>query len=327
MTEAFSRTFKAIQAEIAQVVVGQGEMVELMILSLLAKGHILLEGVPGLAKSLAAETFARVVGGTFKRFQFTPDKMPADITGTAMYNQKAGEFQYHPGPIFCNLFLADEINRASPKLQSALLQAMQERVVDAETERHPLPRPFMVLATQNPIEQSGTYPLSEAQTDRFMVKHQLIYPEPAEEKALMALKHSDFEERKARIRPLLSPETIVALQGRVHESVAVSHTVQDYLVRLCTATRPPETPPDAEPYRSIYPLIRLGASPRAAESLLALSKARAFCRGRDYVHFHDIQACALPVLRHRILLTPPAAAKGVCTDAILADLMKTVRCY
>lgn len=327
MTEPFSKTFKAIQAEIARVVVGQREMVELMILSLLARGHILLEGVPGLAKSLAAETFARVVGGTFKRFQFTPDKMPADITGTAMYNQKTGEFQYHPGPVFCNLFLADEINRASPKLQSALLEAMQERVVDAESQRHPLPRPFMVLATQNPIEQSGTYPLSEAQTDRFMVKHRLIYPHPAEEQALMALKHGDFDKRKENIRSRLSPETILDLQARVHESVAVRPTVQDYLVRLCAATRPPETLPDAEPYRSMYPAIRLGASPRAAESLLALSKARAFCRGRDYVHFQDIQTCAPPVLRHRILLSPSAAAKGVSTDAILAELMKTVRCY
>jgi MoxR-like ATPase len=175
--EEYVRVFQNIKAEIGTVVVGQEEMIELMILTLLSNGHILLEGVPGLAKSLAVETFARVIGGEFRRFQFTPDKMPSDVTGTMIYNEKEKKFDYYYGPIFCNIFLADEINRASPKVQSALLQAMQEKVVDVECVRYNIPNPFMVLATQNPIEQIGTYPLAEAQVDRFMVKYDFVYLE------------------------------------------------------------------------------------------------------------------------------------------------------
>uniref|UniRef100_UPI003593AD04 AAA family ATPase n=1 Tax=Desulfococcus sp. TaxID=2025834 RepID=UPI003593AD04 len=272
--------FARIRNEIARVIVGQEEMIELMILALFARGHVLLEGVPGLAKSLAVETFARAVGGEFKRFQFTPDKMPGDITGTMVFNPHTRSFDYHRGPVFCNIFLADEINRASPKVQSALLQAMQERRVDAERETFPLPDPFMVLATENPVEQAGTYPLAEAQVDRFMVKVDVGYPAKGEEADLLRRKNADFEARKAAVAAVASPAELRALQDRIHDGVRVSRTVMDYILTIVTATRPDGASPAVPD--AVRENVRLGASPRAAEFMLALVKARAFSRGRGF---------------------------------------------
>lgn len=313
---------QAVRSEINKVIIGQREMTDLMLMTLLSKGHILLEGVPGLAKSLAVETFANVIGGTFKRFQFTPDKMPGDITGSTVFNEKEKAFVFHPGPVFCNIFLADEINRASPKVQSALLQAMQERTVDTDGFRQAVPDPFIVLATQNPVEQVGTYPLAEAQTDRFMVKHRVTYPQKSEERELIRRKHADFEVRKADVRQVAAMDDIILIQQNVHDTVRVTQTVMDYILNLCIATRPGrDIRTEFEPY------IRLGASPRAAEALLALSKSRAFCDGRDAVRFDDVNWCAPHVLRHRILLTPAASAQGITPDRIVRDVLNRVISY
>jgi MoxR-like ATPase len=322
-----SQLFRNIKAEIGKVIVGQEGMVDIMIYTLLSKGHILLEGVPGLAKSLAVETFAKVIGGNFRRFQFTPDKMPSDITGTMVFNEKEKKFDYYFGPIFCNIFLADEINRASPKVQSALLQAMQEKKVDVECLRYDIPNPFMVLATQNPIEQIGTYPLAEAQVDRFMVKYDVEYPNKEEEKELIERKNSNFEELKANLKTVANTQDILEMQALVHDKVAVSEKVKDYIINLCIATRPPETYQAEHSDYEVYKYIRLGASPRATESLLALSKALAFCHGRDYVNFDDVNHCSVHVLRHRILLNSSAMARQITSDMVVQEVLKMVSPY
>lgn len=319
--------YQDIKAQMAKVIIGQEELIDIIILTFLARGHILLEGVPGLAKSLSVETFANTIGGDFKRFQFTPDKMPGDITGTLIYNEQTKNFDFQRGPIFSNVFLADEINRASPKVQSALLQAMQEKVVDVDRTRHELPDPFMVLATQNPIEQIGTYPLAEAQVDRFMVKYDVRYPERAQEAQLVIRKNRDFESILANVEPVTNRDAICHVQQRIRDTVRVTATVMDYIVNICTATRPPETYAENQLESSIYQFIRLGASPRASESLLALSKAVAFCRGRDVVHFSDIDYCAPHVLRHRILLNSHAISNQVTTDMIVSEILKGVMPY
>lgn len=325
--EGYSKTFQDIKAEIGKVVIGQEEMIDLMISTLLSKGHILVEGVPGLAKSLAVETFARVIGGDFRRFQFTPDKMPSDITGTMIYNEKEKKFDYYYGPVFCNIFLADEINRASPKVQSALLQAMQERVVDVECLRYDIPNPFMVLATQNPIEQIGTYPLAEAQVDRFMVKYDVGYPDKDQETELIVKKNYNFEELKADLKTITTTENILAMQRVIHEKVNVTKKVMNYILNVCIATRPPETYKGKQPDIEIYKYIRLGSSPRATEFLLALSKSYAFCRGRNFVNFDDINKCAVHVLRHRILLNSHAISKQITSDMIVNEILEMVRPY
>ncbi len=325
--ESYGTLFDRIRREIGNVIIGQEEMIDLMITTLLAKGHILLEGVPGLAKSLAVETYARVIGGDFRRFQFTPDKMPSDITGTMIYNEKEKRFDYYFGPVFCNVFLADEINRASPKVQSALLQAMQERKVDVERLRYDLPDPFIVLATQNPIEQIGTYPLAEAQVDRFMVKYDVRYPPRNEEAELLARKHTDFEDRKADVSAVVTPQDILSMQQLIHERVRVSQRVMAYILDLCAATRPPATYGENRNSLDIYEFIRLGASPRATEFLLALSKAHAGCHGRDWVTFEDVNRCAVNVLRHRILLTSQAMAQNVSADLVVQKILQAVAPY
>lgn len=319
--------YQDIKAEIGKVVIGQEDMISLMICTLLSGGHILLEGVPGLAKSLAVETFAKVVGGDFRRFQFTPDKMPGDITGTMIYNEKEKKFDYYFGPVFCNIFLADEINRASPKVQSALLQAMQEKEVDIERERHSIPEPFIVLATQNPVEQIGVYPLAEAQTDRFMVKYDVGYPDRDEETELIVRKNDNFEELKADVRKITSPDDILMMQKHIHENVRVTRNVMNYIISICIATRPPQTYGKRESDAEIYKYIRLGASPRATESLLALSKSFAFCHARDFVSFDDVNKCAVHVLRHRILLNNNAVVSQVTSDMIVNEIFRMVRAY
>jgi MoxR-like ATPase len=325
--QVYVQKIKEVKAEIAKVIIGQREMVDLMIYTLLSKGHILLEGVPGLAKSLAVETFARVVGGEFRRFQFTPDKMPTDITGSLIYNEKDKRFDFYFGPVFCNIFLADEINRASPKVQSALLQAMQEREVSVESECHSIPVPFMVLATQNPIEQIGTYPLAEAQVDRFMVKYDVGYPSQDEELELARRKHSNFETLKADVKTILNPEEIRVLQTLIHERVRVTDTIMNYIINVCIATRPPASYREQRLTTPLYNYIKLGASPRATEFLLALSKTLAFCEGRDYVDFDDVNACAVHVLRHRILLNSTAVSKQITAEMIVAEVLRMVRSF
>ena len=327
LIEGYAEKIRAVRAEIGKAVVGQEEMILLMIYTLLSKGHILLEGVPGLAKSLAVETFAKVIGGNFNRFQFTPDKMPSDITGTVVWNEKEKKFDDFFGPVFCNIFLADEINRASPKVQSALLQAMQEREVTLECERHKLPRVFMVLATENPIEQIGTYPLAESQVDRFMVKYNVGYPNREEETELIRRKNTDFESLKESVRQLLSVEDILSLQKFVHETVKVSPTLMEYIINICLATRPPANDGTGTPRRDFHSYVRLGASPRGTESLLALSKARAFGQGRDFVGFEDVNACAVHVLRHRILLNSQAISRNVTSGMIVGEILSTISPY
>lgn len=323
--------FRAIKSEMGKVIIGQEEMIEMMIFTLLARGHILLQGVPGLAKTLAVETFSRVIGGDYKRFQFTPDKMPGDITGTSVYNKQAKTFEYHPGPVFCNIFLGDEINRASPKVQSALLQAMQEKKVDADRQTYALPELFMVLATQNPIEQIGTYPLAEAQTDRFMVRYDVKYPARNEETQLIKLKNQDFEKIKQETRQKTDPEQVLQLQDFIQNNIKVTSVIINYILNICIATRPPATCNDNNYNADFYDYIRLGASPRAAEFLLALSKSRAFCKGRDFVHFNDVNVCTFHVLRHRILLKHTAysnqISNQVSPDEIIREILKIVRPY
>ncbi|MCU0598236.1 MAG: MoxR family ATPase [Desulfobacterales bacterium] len=327
LLHVYARKVNEAREEIAKVIIGQREMVDLMIYTLLSKGHILLEGVPGLAKSLAVETFARVVGGEFRRFQFTPDKMPTDITGSLIYNEKDKRFDFFFGPVFCNIFLADEINRASPKVQSALLQAMQEREVTVECERHRIPNPFMVLATQNPIEQIGTYPLAEAQIDRFMVKYNVGYPGQDEELELARRKHSNFETLKAGVRTILNPDEIRDMQAFIHEQVTVTDTVMKYIINICVATRPPESYHQQRLSSDLYHYIRLGASPRATEFLLALSKTLAFCEGRNTVGFDDVNACAVHVLRHRILLNSTAISQQITAEMIVSEVLRMVRAF
>ncbi len=325
--EDYTDIFQTVKSEIGKVIIGQEEMIDLMIYTLLARGHILLEGVPGLAKSLAVETFSRVVGGEYKRFQFTPDKMPGDITGTTIYNEQTKSFEYHPGPVFCNIFMGDEINRASPKVQSALLQAMQEKKVDADRETHPLPDLFMVLATQNPIEQVGTYPLAEAQTDRFMVRYDVGYPTRNEEAELIQRKNENFEKDKEKIQQITTPGQILRVQHFIHEKINVSSVVMNYILNICIGTRPPATCQDNRYDADFYQFIRLGASPRATEFLLALSKSRAFCHARNFVNFDDVSACAFHVLRHRILLNHTVLSGQITSDKIVGEILKKVSPY
>lgn len=323
----YAHRIQQVKAEIAKVIIGQEEMINLMIHTLLSKGHILVEGVPGLAKSLAVETFAKVIGGDFKRFQFTPDKMPSDITGTMVWNEKDKKFEFYFGPIFCNIFLADEINRASPKVQSALLQAMQEKEVAIECMRYDIPHPFMVLATQNPIEQIGTYPLAEAQVDRFMVKYDVGYPQKDEEFELIQRKNADFDQVKAELKTILDLDDIMAIQQLIHDRVRVSRKVMSYILNICIATRPRDSYAAQELHADIHHYIRLGASPRASESLLALAKSFAFSQHRDFVNFDDVTACAGHVLRHRILLNSTALSQQVNTDMLVREILKMIEPY
>ena len=325
--DQYAHKIQQVKAEIAKVVIGQEEMVSLMIYTHLSKGHILLEGVPGLAKSLAVETFAKVIGGNFKRFQFTPDKMPSDITGTMVWNEKDRKFEFYYGPIFCNIFLADEINRASPKVQSALLQAMQEKEVTIECMRYDIPHPFMVLATQNPIEQIGTYPLAESQVDRFMVKYDVGYPQKDEEFELILRKNSNFDQLKADIKTVLTLDDITAIQQLIHEQVRVSPKVMSYILNICIATRPRDTYTAQKLTSDIHQYIRLGASPRATESLLALAKSFAFSQHRDFVNFDDVTTCAVHVLRHRILLNSTALSQQISADMLVQEILKIIQPY
>ncbi len=302
--------------EMGKVIVGQKHLVDNLLIGLLANGHILLEGVPGLAKTLAINTLAQAVDAKFSRIQFTPDLLPADLTGTLIYSQKDGSFVVHKGPVFANFVLADEINRSPAKVQSALLEAMQERQVTIGDETYPLPEPFLVMATQNPIEQEGTYPLPEAQVDRFMLKVVVDYPKKEEEKLIVRMNNAgEFP----RAQAVVKPEDIVRARGVVRD-VYMDEKIERYIVDIVYATR---TPADYG-LNSLKDLISYGASPRASISLSLASKAYAFIKRRGYVIPEDVRAVCNEVMRHRIGLTYEAEAENVTTEAIIADVINAV---
>ncbi len=308
---------KNVQQEMAKSIVGQDVMIERLIIGLLCNGHILLEGVPGLAKSLTVSSLANVLNATFRRIQFTPDLLPADLIGTLIYNQKTGSFETKKGPIFSNLILADEINRSPAKVQSALLEAMQERQVSIGETTHLLDDPFLVLATQNPIEQEGTYPLPEAQVDRFMLKVIIDYPNKTEELEIMKRMANTVR------KPILSPVvTIDELKNarKVVNDIYVDEKIHKYIIDLIFATRTPEE------YNldDLKDLISTGASPRASINLAIASKAKAFIQGRGYVTPEDIRDIIKDIMRHRILLTFEAEAEEVTSEEIIQRIVDTV---
>jgi MoxR-like ATPase len=307
---------QAAVAEIRKVIVGQKGLVERMMVALLCRGHLLVEGVPGLAKTLAVKTLGQVLDLRFSRIQFTPDLLPADLTGTLVYQQKTGEFVARQGPVFTNLLLADEINRAPAKVQSALLEAMQERQVTLGDATHPLPDPFLVFATQNPIEQEGTYPLPEAQVDRFLLKAKVEYPKREEERAILDRMMSGEAPAVSRV---LSADAVRRLVERVR-AVYVDERVRDYVVALVTATRRPQDVGLTE----LKHLIAFGASPRATLAFSEASRAVAFLRGRGYVVPEDVKEIAKDVLRHRILLTYEAEAENVTTETVVERVLERV---
>ena len=302
--------------EVKRTIVGQDVLLERMAIAMLAGGHLLVEGVPGLAKTLAVKSLAGAIGGQFQRIQFTPDLVPADLVGTRVYHQRTGEFEVSLGPVFTNLLLADEINRAPAKVQSALLEVMQERQVTIGRETFPVPEPFLVMATQNPIESDGTYPLPEAQVDRFLFKLVVTYPERSEERQVLDRMTGPEEPKSVR---LLDPERVLTAR-RLVQSVYTDERIKEYVLDLVAATRRPAEArlPD------LTPLIEFGASPRAAIFLLRAAKAHAFIRGRAYVTPDDIKALGLDVLRHRVILTYRADAEGVGPDALLTRIFEAV---
>ncbi len=315
----FHDSYAALRAEIGKVIVGQTEIVDATLIAIFAGGHILLEGVPGLGKTLLVRTLGDVLDLTFSRIQFTPDLMPADILGTNLVMELPDgrrAFEFQRGPVFAHVILADEINRATPKTQSAMLEAMQERQVTAGGELRRLPEPFFVLATQNPIDQEGTYPLPEAQLDRFFFKLLVGYPTAAE---LAEVLNRTTETAKPQVNRVLTRDTLLALQRLVREVPVASH-VKDYAVRLVLATHPKTA--TAVPIASQF--LRFGSSPRGAQTLMLAAKVRALAAGRFNVSFEDVQAAALPALRHRLILNFEAEAEGITTDHIIEQVLKAV---
>jgi MoxR-like ATPase len=305
-----------LNAEVAKVIVGQKAMVERILIGLLTGGHVLLEGVPGLAKTLTVKTLSDVLAMKFQRIQFTPDLLPADIVGTVIYNQARGEFVSKQGPIFANLVLADEINRAPAKVQSALLEAMQERQVTIGDTTHPLPQPFLVMATQNPIEQEGTYALPEAQLDRFMLMVKVGYPSKEDERAIMDRMTSPVRMGAERVA---SPQEIAEARAVVQE-VYIDEKIRDYIVNIVHATREPKAYGLAE----LSDFIAFGASPRASIYLNMAARAHAFLRHRGYVTPEDIKAIGIDVLRHRVILTYEAEAEDVTAETVVRKLFEHV---
>ena len=303
--------------ELNQVIVGQKYLTERLVLGLLTGEHILLEGVPGLAKTTAVKTLAQSVKADFKRIQFTPDLLPADLLGTQVYQPKTSEFDIKKGPLFSNIILADEINRAPAKVQSALLEAMQERQITIAGKTFPLDEPFLVIATQNPIEQEGTYPLPEAQIDRFMLKLHIDYPSKEEEKLIMQRMSSSNNSHK--VKSVVDPEDILEAR-KVIDSIYIDENLQDYIINLVTATRDPQ----GNQLSSYDGMIQFGASPRASIFLNRAAKAFAFLQRRGYVVPHDIKSIGMDVLRHRVILTYEAEAENVTADDILKSLFDTI---
>jgi MoxR-like ATPase len=303
---------RSLFSELDKVIVGQRYMLERMLIGLLANGHILLEGVPGLAKTLAVTVLSRAIDADFRRIQFTPDLLPADLIGTQIYRQSDGQFYTRKGPIFANIILADEINRAPAKVQSALLEAMQERQVSIGEETFPMPTPFLVLATQNPIEQEGTYPLPEAQLDRFMLKVKINYPDKGQERQI--LDRMAMTDKKFDIRPVIKPSDIAEVRAVVDE-IYIDEKVKDYIVNIVCATRDPKA------YGlDLANFISYGASPRATIYLAVAAKAHAFIQQRGYVTPQDVKSIGPDVLRHRVIVSYEAEAE----DKTSEDIIKTI---
>lgn len=306
-----------LTSEIKKVIVGQGYLTERLILALITNEHILLEGVPGLAKTTSVNTLAQTIQAQFKRIQFTPDLLPADLLGTQIYQPKTGEFSIKKGPLFANIILADEINRAPAKVQSALLEAMQERQITIGGETFSLSYPFMVIATQNPIEQEGTYPLPEAQVDRFMLKLKIDYPTKEEERTIMQRMSSN--KQHVKVQKIIQPEVLLKAQETIN-SIYIDSNLEDYILNLVAATRNPAI----QNLPKLVNLIQYGASPRASIFLHRLSKAYAFMQGRGFVVPQDIKTIGFDVLRHRVILTYEAEAENICTDDVLQQIFDTV---
>lgn len=316
MIERQSGFVTNLQAGMDQVIVGQKHLVESLLIGLLADGHILLEGLPGLAKTLAIKTLSQLVDADFSRIQFTPDLLPADVVGTMVYSQKSEEFKVKRGPVFANFVLADEINRAPAKVQSALLEAMQERQVTIGKETFRMPQPFLVLATQNPIEQEGTYPLPEAQVDRFMLKVIIGYPEISEEKRII---RQNITGETVEVKPILKPEEIVEAR-KVVRQVYIDEKIEQYITDIVFATRFP----DRYGMKQMKELISFGASPRASINLALAARAYAFIKRRGYVVPEDVRAVAHDVLRHRIGLSYEAEASNITADEIVSQILNSV---
>ena len=311
-----SAFIELLNMEVRKAIIGQNYMMERLLLGLLSGGHILLEGVPGLAKTLAIKSLSQAVDGKFSRIQFTPDLLPADIVGTMIYNQKSMAFTVKKGPVFANFVLADEINRSPAKVQSALLEAMQEKQVTIGEETFILERPFLVLATQNPIEQEGTYPLPEAQVDRFMLKCTIDYPTKEEERLIV---RQNVNQDHKKINPVVSIETIMEARKSVRE-VYMDEKIEQYILDIVFATRSPET----HKLEKLAPLMNYGGSPRASINLALASKAYAFIKRRGYVIPEDVRAVCYDVLRHRIGLTYEAEAENITTEQIISDILDVI---
>ncbi len=312
LVEQKSEFVRTLLSEMDKVIVGQQYMLERMLIGLLANGHILLEGVPGLAKTLAVTVLSRAIDAEFRRIQFTPDLLPADLIGTQIYRQSDGEFYTRKGPIFANVILADEINRAPAKVQSALLEAMQERQVSIGEETFPVPNPFLVLATQNPIEQEGTYPLPEAQLDRFMLKLKIDYPDKGQERLI--LDRMAATDKKFDIKPVIKPKDIAEVRSVVDE-IYIDEKVKDYIVDIVCATREPD-----KYGLKLGNFINYGASPRATIYLAVAAKAHAFVQQRGYVTPQDVKSIGMDVLRHRVIVSYEAEAE----DKTSEDVIKTI---
>ena len=304
-----SSTCKKLVEEVSRVVVGKKNMLKYVILGILTDGHILFEDYPGLAKTLTAKTFSAALGCDFTRVQFTPDLLPADITGTYVYSQKTGDFKLIKGPIFTNILLADEINRAPPKTQAALLEAMQEKQTTLEGQTYTLDRPFLVLATQNPIEYEGTYPLPEAQIDRFIMRLNVGYPnEDEEQEILNRMKEGEIHDIK--VNKVVNPEQIIEMQKAIRK-IHIDDDLQNYIVKIVESTRSEQR-------------VEVGISPRGSIALFKLSKAHAVYTGRDYVVPDDIKSVALPALSHRLILKPESRVRGVKTENIIKDIIRRI---
>ena len=319
-TAPLQQTARALEREVGKVIVGQQPVVRGVVIALLAGGHVLLEGLPGLGKTILVRTLAQAIDLRYSRIQFTPDLMPADVMGTNVVGEDAGgarHFRFQPGPVFANLVLADEINRATPKTQSALLEAMQEQTVTIANEAHQLPRPFFVLATQNPIEMEGTYPLPEAQLDRFFFKLSVGFPSSDE---LLEIAERTTTGQHPEVSAVADGETVLAMIDLARE-LPIARPVLTYAVRLVTRTHPdrPESPESTRRY------VRYGSSPRGLQALVLGAKIRALLEGRFNVAFEDIRAVALPALRHRIILSFEADAEGISTDRVIGDVLATSR--